>query len=206
MNFGVLYGRGAKSIATGPEMDNLIEMSGRKWTEREIDEYFAKFKVGYKDLFRWMDLMQEECFKQRYVEGPLGNRRRWPCVLKDDAAGVKRQIVNSPIQGFAAQITLRAVVELDRKFDPEKQRILFTVHDSILCECVDEPEVIASTGKLIKETMEACLPEDAICPFPVLENAPFTQGEPLVYNLPFVADVVYGPNWGETKHEIEENT
>lgn len=200
MNFGVLYGRGARSIATGPEMDNLVEMSGRSWSEKEIDAYFAKFKEGYKSLFEWMALVSDEGFSKKYVEGPLGSRRRWGLVRKDDAAGIKRQIANTPIQGFAAQMTTRAIILLNQKFNPKEQRVLFTVHDSIVCECVDDPDVIYATGKLIKETMENELPEDAEVPFPVLDHAPFRQGDRLLYNLPFVSDVMYGPNWGECKY------
>lgn len=202
MNFGVLYGRGARSIATGPEMDNLVEMSGRSWSNKEIDAYFAKFKEGYSDLFAWMDLMKEFCYKQKFVEAPFGSRRRWPLALKDDAAGIMRQIVNTPIQGFAAQITVYALVQLDALFDPEKQRILFTVHDSIMFECRREKKIIQETGELIKYTMETHLPTDVICPFPTLPHAPFQMGDPLDYNIPFVADVAWGKNWAECKNEV----
>ncbi len=197
-NFGVLYGRGPKSLATGPEMDNLVEQSGRSWSEKEIMDYFNKFKQGYGTLFAWMDVVKEEQFAVKYIEGPLGNRRRFPLVLSSqDRARVERQIINSPIQGFAAQMTLRALIELDRRFDPEKQRVLFTVHDSIMCECLNSKKVIRETAELIKETMENVLPDDAVCSFPVLEGSEQTEGDPLIYNLPFVADVKYGPNWGD---------
>jgi DNA polymerase-1 len=201
MNFGVIYGRGAKSIATGVEMDNLIEMSGRKWSEKEIDAYFAKFKVGYGALFEWMDLMKEYFFKLKYVEGPLGNRRRFPCVLNGDAAATKRQIVNSPIQGFAAQMTVRAVVELDRLFNPKTQQLLMTVHDSIQVQCVNKPKVIRDTADTIRDVMEKHLPFDSVCTFPTLDHSPFTIGEPLVWNLPFKADISYGPSWAECKYD-----
>lgn len=197
MNFGVLYGRGPKSLATGPEMDNLVEQSGRSWSEKEIMAYFNKFKEGYGELFAWMDLVKEEQFRLKYVEGPLGNRRRFPLVLRDDKARVERQIINTPIQGFAAQLTLRALIELDRRFDPSTQRVLFTVHDSIMCECISDPEIIRDTAQLIKDTMENVLPEDAVVSFPVLPDSGQQEGEPFDYNLPFVADVHCGPSWGE---------
>lgn len=203
MNFGVLYGRGAKSIATGPEMDNLVEMSGRSWSMKEIDAYFAKFKVGYVDLFNWMDVLKGHAFPLKYVEGPFGNRRRWPLALKKDSGGIQRQIVNSPIQGFAAQVTLNALIELDKVFDPKIQRILFTVHDSIMCECLDREDVIEETGELIRTVMENNLPQGLICPFPTLPHAPFSMGDEIIYNIPFIADVSYGQSWGECKNEIE---
>jgi DNA polymerase I-like protein with 3'-5' exonuclease and polymerase domains len=202
MNFGVLYGRGPRSLATGPEMDNLVEQSGRSWSEKEIMTYFNKFKEGYSELFAWMDLIKAEQFAVKYVEGPLGNRRRFPLVLKnEDRARVERQIVNTPIQGFAAQLTLRALVELDRAFDPEIQRLLFTVHDSIMCECVDDPEIVRDTAELIRTTMENILPEDAIVSFPVLDHAEQAEGEPINFNIPFVADVHCGLSWGDCEDD-----
>lgn len=202
MNFGVLYGRGPRSLATGPEMDNLVEQSGRPWSEKEIMAYFNKFKQGYGELFAWMDLVKAEQFTLKYVEGPLGNRRRFPLVLSnEDKARVERQIINTPIQGFAAQMTLRALIALDRAFDPEKQRLLFTVHDSIMCECLSDPAVIRETATLIKETMENTLPQDAVVSFPVLDSSPQREGETFDYNLPFVADVKYGPSWGECEED-----
>ena len=199
MNFGVIYGRGARSIATGPEMDNLTEMSGRSWSEKEIDAYFAKFKVGYKVLFDWMEIMKSAGIEEQYVEAPLGSRRRFPIILSNgDRAGVGRQIVNSPIQGFAAQLTVGAMIEMDKQFDPEKQRLLFNVHDAINAECRKDKKLIKETGELMKEIMESSLPP-ALCTFPTLPHAPFNHGQPLVYNLPFVADVTYGKSWGECK-------
>jgi DNA polymerase I - 3''-5'' exonuclease and polymerase domains len=203
MNFGVLYGRGARSIATGPEMDNLVEMSGRSWNNKEIDAYFAKFKVGYKQLFDWMDLVKKDSMKKQYVEGPYGNRRRFDLILDSERGHIERQTVNSPIQGFAAQIAVNAIVELDKIFDLDRQRILSTVHDSILIECVNDPEIIRETAYMVKTTMEEKLPTEVFVTLPVIAGSPWKEGDRLEYNLPFVADVVIGPNWGEAHSEVE---
>lgn len=196
MNFGVIYGRGARSIATGPEMDNLVEMSGRSWGNSEIDAYFAKFKEGYVDLFAWMALVKQDSVEKQYVENPTGHRRRFDLILPSERSRVERQAVNSPIQGFAARMTIHALVELDRVFDPEKQRVLFTVHDSILCECLKDRQTVKETRELIIEVMQTHLPE-AHMTLPCLEHSPLTEGDRLEYNLPFVADVAVGKNWGD---------
>lgn len=203
MNFGVLYGRGWQSIATGPEMDNLVEMSGRSWGKQEIANYFSKFKDGYVDLFSWMDLVKKDSLQKQYVENPLGHRRRFDLILNSERGHIERQAVNTPIQGFAAQITINALIRLNDKFDPTKQRILFTVHDSIMVEC--KKSVLKSTAHLIKNTMETELPEDVYMSLPALKHSPHQMGDPLVFNLPFVADVVSGPNWGEAHDEVTES-
>lgn len=208
MNFGVIYGRGARSIATGPEMDNLVEMSGRSWTNAEIDAYFAKFKVGYKDLFTWMDEVKVDSLKKQFVENPVGHRRRFDLILNSERGHVERQAVNTPIQGFAAQMTTWAIVCLTEKFEQlaEKHgewiaRVIFTVHDSIMVECLAAH--VREVAATIKETMENDLPTFALVSLPQLGSSPYTVGQTLEYNLPFVADVVAGPSWGECKDEAE---
>lgn len=201
MNFGVIYGRGARSIATGPEMDNLVEMSGRSWGNAEIDAYFAKFKIGYKALFAWMDEVKVDSLQKQYVENPVGHRRRFDLILSSERGHIERQAVNTPIQGFAAQMTTWAIVRLTEKFDPEVCRVIFTVHDSIMVECLASH--VREVAAVIKETMENDLITFGLVTLPCLENAPFQVGDPLSYNLPFVADVVSGPSWGECKDEVD---
>ncbi len=201
MNFGVLYGRGAKSIATGPEMDNLIQMSGRAWTMGEIEKYFDKFLKGYKELFEWMDVLKEHCFKEQFVEDPLGHRRRFDLILNSNQADIGRRIVNTPIQGFAAKITCNAIVELDKILDPEEARILFTVHDSIVLEA--RKPIAADTARLVKEIMQTKLPENVTINFPMLPHSPMQMGDVLEYNVPLVAEVELGKSWGECKHSID---
>lgn len=203
MNFGVLYGRGARSIATGPEMDNLVEMSGRSWGNAEIDTYFAKFKEGYVDLFQWMTLVKKDSMAKQYVEQPTGHRRRFDFITNKHRGHIERQTVNTPIQGFAARMTIHALTRLDEKFDPEKQQILFTVHDSIMCQCLNDKDIIRETAALIVSTMQTELPEDAIMSLPALPHSPHQEGDRLEYNLPFVADVTTGPSWGDAHDEVE---
>lgn len=201
MNFGVIYGRGARSIATGPEMDNLVEMSGRSWNNAEIDAYFDKFRVGYKRLFDWMEEVKKDSLKKQYVENPIGHRRRFDLITNSERGHIERQAVNTPIQGFAAQMTVWAIKRLTEKFDPAIARVVFTVHDSIMVEALKSH--VREVGAIIKDTMENELPEFVKMSLPALEDSPFEQGDDLVYNLPFVADVAVGPSWGECKEEAE---
>jgi DNA polymerase I-like protein with 3'-5' exonuclease and polymerase domains len=110
--------------------------------------------------------------------------------------------VNTPIQGFAARLVVNALVRLHEKFDPEKQRILFTVHDSIMCMCKKNKTTIAQTKKMIKDTMENDLPE-VLMTLPTSPHSPFHRWDQLDYNLPFVADVAIGPTWGDCHDDAE---
>lgn len=202
MNFGVIYGRGGRSIATGPEMDNLKEQSGRSWSISEIETYFNKFKVGYKTLFDWMELVKKDSIAKQYVENPLGFRRRFDCILDSSRGHVERQTVNTPIQGFAGQMMIHAITLMQERLDTDKARLLFTVHDSVDLEM--EHDYVSEGAEIIQDIMENELPNDAWVTLPQMPGSPYKVGQRLEYNLPFVADVNVGPNWGECKHNADD--
>jgi hypothetical protein len=62
---------------------------------------------------------------------------------------------------------------------------------------------VSETKALIKHTMENHLP-DVTMTLPTLPHSPFKPGDHLDYNLPFVADVAVGPNWGDCHDEEHE--
>jgi hypothetical protein len=101
-------------------------------------------------------------------------------------------------------MVVTSLFTMSRKFDPKIQRILFTVHDSIFLECIDDDDVIAETAEIIRTAMEDELPEGVIASFPCLPHSPFQEGELIQYNLPFVADIVVGPSWPECKKSPSE--
>lgn len=202
MNFGVIYGRGGRSIATGPEMDNLKEQSGRSWSVSEIETYFDKFKVGYKVLFDWMELVKKDSIKKQHVENPLGFRRRFDCILQANRGHVERQTVNTPIQGFAGQMMIWAIVQMTKELDPIRARVLFTVHDSVVVEAT--LDYAKEAAAIIKQIMEERLPDPAWVTLPQMPHSPFNVGDALEYNLPFVADVSLGPDWGSCKHNADD--
>lgn len=200
MNFGVIYGRGGRSIATGPEMDNLREISGKSWSIKEIETYFNKFKVGYKVLFDWMDEVKKDSLAKQHVENPLGFRRRFDCIFSKERSHVERQAVNSPIQGFAGQLMVIAITEMDERLDWNRAQVIFTVHDSVVV--MAEESYALEAAQIIKECMEGCLPT-AYTTLPQLEHSPFYGEAVMEYNLPFVADVSLGKSWGECYDDVE---
>lgn len=123
ITFGVMYGRGAASIA---------EQIGKTKEEaqRLIDAFFSKF-TGLRDGFEEFKKMVDV---YGMVTTPLGRRRRFPII----DAGSYRQAVNMPIQGTASDMTELGVVRLmdlcrrnkleDRVFP------ISTVHDEIVIE------------------------------------------------------------------------
>lgn len=168
VNFGLLYGKGAKSLAEDMKMtlDDAQDF---------IDKYFEEFK-GVK---AWLDRTRKFVTAEKHVELLTGLWRRLPGVDSNDR-GVQgdafRQAVNAPIQGTGANMTMSSLVRINSKFKELglKSLIAITVHDSIVADVhVSE---FAQVYTLMKYEME---------------NLPFDW-----VNVPIVAEAEIGRDYG----------
>lgn len=174
MNFGVMYARGPSSLANGPEMEYVEDNGGTPWTVEEVTEFFDKMLKNWPKYNQWMEDQKQFGYAEGYVKGPFGNRRRFDYIPSNDGASVGRQSVNTPIQGTASHITLTSLVRINARL-PEGARIVSTVHDSILIECLRE--LVNEVLTIIREEME--------------ENVT------LETDVPFVSDADVALRWGE---------
>ncbi len=109
----------------------------------------------------------------------LFNRRRYLPEIKSDnnrlRSEAERMAVNTPIQGTAADLIKKAMINIHEKLKGEgfRSRMLLQVHDELLFE-VPEDEVETITPVIKKEMEE-------------------------VYRLdvPLKVDINHGRNWGE---------
>lgn len=185
LSFGSIYGLSAQGIAKSEVMSNLADQGIDVWSEKQIVKFQKQFETNFAGLYRWIEAQKKLGFQHRYVENPIGFRRRFPLILHGGDSYVGRQAVNTPIQGFAGQLTTRAVTHMDELFGDEYAQVLLTVHDSILVMAKDKfVEGVIEDMRII---MEKDLPEI---------HEPFT-GKPLEYNVPFKAEFKTGRNWKE---------
>ena len=63
---------------------------------------------------------------------------------------VDRALINTPIQGTAADIARKAMIEADRKM---KGKMFLQVHDSIVCECPENEA--GDVSELLREIMRS---------------------------------------------------
>jgi DNA polymerase-1 len=110
----------------------------------------------------------------------MGHRRRKYLVTPETLGDAERQAMNSPIQSLASDMTMLAIIELDKILrERSLGHILFFVHDSIAFEI--KKERLEEGAAVIKQTMEHALD--------------FIQ-KPDFY-VPFPVDIEYGRGWGE---------
>ncbi len=130
--FGVLYGRGAQSLAEGQYgLENV--------TVAEAQQYIDALWTGFPQLKKWMHDIKEEVKTKGYLITPFGRRRRFPLLTGDTWYKIEKQAINFPIQSLASDICLSALVRIHEKLKQEAWGyVLFSVHDSITLEIKDE--------------------------------------------------------------------
>ena len=146
INFGLLYGMEAFGLA------DRLGIS-RDEAREHIDAYFSQFV----DVSEFLSRVVTAARNQGYTTTLFGRRRYLP-ELKSDNFRIRqmgeRMALNAPVQGTAADIIKRAMIELDAALrDQEMEaRLLLQVHDELILEVPDEEKERAE--KLVVEVME----------------------------------------------------
>ena len=118
-----------------------------------IKTYFAT----YAGVTGFMDEVCRTAEKTGYVQTIMGRRRLVPTINsknKVEKAAAERIAVNTPIQGSAADIVKKAMIETDRELRTQKlsARLLLQVHDELIFECPKEETERVKAA--VKEKME----------------------------------------------------
>jgi uracil-DNA glycosylase family 4 len=139
INFGLIYGRGVKSLAT------LLKVSEEE-AQRLIDLYFEKMPNVKKFLLQNI----KDAHKNKYIKSVFGRKRRLPLISSDDfmiSSKCERQANNSIIQSTAADYTYVILGRVAKSIEQQglDSKIILTVHDSIVIDSpVYEAEKIKS--------------------------------------------------------------
>lgn len=148
VGFGLIYGKGSKSLAE--------DIGG---TQEEAERFIADYFKEFPGIKRWMEKMQKQVKRDKYVETLSGFRRNLQGIDSNDRMVVsesKRQSINSPVQGSGATLTLQSVIDIDRMYRQFnlKSKIIMTVHDSIVIDThKDELYEVISISKYIMENL-----------------------------------------------------
>ena len=169
VNFGIVYGISDFGLAKQLDV-------GRKEAAGYIESYFARY-TGVK---KYMEDIVAKAREQGYVSTLMGRRRYLPDIRHSNfnlRSFAERTAINTPIQGTAADIMKKAMIDVERALEQAgcRSRILLQVHDELVLEVTeDERERVA---ELVRATMQAAASLE----------------------IPLLADVNFGKNWAETK-------
>jgi len=147
VNFGILYGMGPFGLAR--EL-GVPQKEARAFIER----YFARFP----GVRAYVEAVTEEVLRREEVSTLLGRRRRFPGIAqaaKPLQQALLRQAVNTTVQGSAADLIKKAMVDMEPRL-PEGCRLVLQVHDELILEAPERDA--AAAGEVLKEAMEKALP------------------------------------------------
>ena len=146
VNFGIVYG--ISDFGLGEQIG-----ISRKEAKQYIEQYLNK----YNGIKKFMEEIVEEAKEKTYVE-TLFHRRRYVPELQSNNYMVRqfgsRVAMNTPIQGTAADIMKKAMLEIYNELKKEgmKSKIILQVHDEVLIETNDHE--IEKVKNIVKNKME----------------------------------------------------
>mgnify|MGYP005702724665 FL=1 len=168
INFGLMYGMSAFGLTKQLDIT-------RAEAQSYLDTYFERY-TGVRD---YMDNVRAEAKKDLYVQTIMGRRLY---VNEINAAnGLRRQAaeraaINAPLQGSAADIIKKAMLDVDTWIANEASdttKMIMQVHDELILEAKkSESEEVLSK---VKEIMEAAVDLD----------------------IPLIVEASIGSNWNE---------
>lgn len=167
INFGLIYGMSAFGLARQLGID-------RGSARRYVDTYFER----YPAVKEYMDATRLRARETGFVETVFKRRLYLPDISARNAARrqyAERTAINAPMQGTAADIIKRAMIEIDKKLlrSGKNIRMIMQVHDELVFE-IAEAEVLEYTREIRRLMADAA-----------------------DLNVPLTVDVGSGANWDE---------
>ena len=168
INFGVIYGISGFGLARNLRIP-------RKEAQSFIDTYFERFP----GIRTYMDETVSFAKENGYVETLFGRKIHTSEInAKGPQAGfAKRAAINAPIQGTAADVIRRAMVQMPNAIKHLPAKMLLQVHDELIFEV--NKDALNETTEVVRNIMEKA-------------------SEPVVkLDVPLVVDAGFGNNWAE---------
>ncbi len=158
VNFGIVYGIGAYSLAQDLGISNAE-------AKRYIEAYLARFS----GVDGYLKNAVSDAYETGYVSTILGRRREIPELSGKNKmlrSFGERVAMNSPIQGSAADIIKIAMVNVDRELKASgiDARLILQVHDELVIEshesCAERAREILVTEMERAVSLSVPLPVD----------------------------------------------
>ncbi|MDT8398369.1 MAG: DNA polymerase I [Pseudomonadales bacterium] len=167
INFGLIYGMSAFGLA------NQLGI-GRAEAQAWVDRYFER----YPGVRQYMDNTRMLANEQGYVETLFGRRLYLPDIRAGNGMlrkAAERTAINAPMQGTAADIIKRAMIDIDQwlKGAGLDVKMVLQVHDELVFEVAEDDLALLSEGVRFRMVSAAALA------------------------VPLVVDIGSGPNWDE---------
>ena len=168
INFGLIYGMSAFGLSRQLNIP-------RHEAQQYMDLYFER----YPGVLQYMDDTRKLAKDKGYVETVFGRRLYLPDIKASNGArrkGAERAAINAPMQGTAADIIKKAMLQVDEwitSLNNDDIYMMMQVHDELVFE-IKESVLDEATTKIVA----------------LMENA-------AVLSVPLVVEAGTGKNWDE---------
>ncbi len=169
VNFGILYGISSFGLSE----DLGIDIKTAK-------QFINNYLNTYPGITEYMEQEKKQAYELGYVK-TLMNRKRVIEELKSKSylirSGGERIALNTPIQGTAADILKKAMIEIYDKFSELglKSKMIIQVHDELVFNVINEE--LETVTKIVRDIME----------------------NTYQLNVPLKVEIEHGKNWYEAK-------
>lgn len=152
VNFGIVYGISDYGLSQNLNI-----------SRKEAKEFIDRYLASYPNVKVYMESVVKEAKEKGYVQTLLARRRYLPELTSSNfnqRSFAERTAMNTPIQGTAADIIKRAMVNMSAELEQSsiKATMLLQVHDELIFEV--EKEDVDDLMKLVTSVMEQALPLD----------------------------------------------
>ncbi len=166
-NFGIIYGISAFGLSQRLKIP-------RAEAKKIIDDYFANFPAVASYIENTIRTVQEK----GYAETLFGRRRYLPDINSRNSTVrslAERNAVNAPIQGTAADIIKKAMINVDARMKEAgiRSRMVLQIHDELMFDAI--PSEVETLKKIIVDEMENVIQ----------------------LSIPLTVECNYGKNWLE---------
>jgi len=132
INFGLIYGMSAWGLGRQLHIE-------RGQAQTYIDRYFDR----YPGVARYMERIRAQAAEDGFVETVFGRRLHLPEIRSQNRArrqGAERTAINAPMQGTAADIIKRAMIDVDAWLSGEDfdAVMVMQVHDELVFEVAED--------------------------------------------------------------------
>jgi len=170
VNYALLYGKSAFTLSKDIGV-----------TTEEAQKFIESYFAGFPNVRAFIDRTLEDGRATSVVKTMFGRRRLVPELTSRNfqiRSAAERMAVNMPIQGSAADILKKAMIDVHAglpKVAGGRARMILTVHDELLFEA--PKDAAEETAAAVRELMEGAV----------------------TLHVPLTVDVGVGENWKEAK-------
>ncbi len=165
VNFGIIYGQTAFGLAQELAVT-------RREAQGYIDGYFARYR-GVRDF---IDATIKKAREGKMVRTMFGRKRSFPEIgsaNRNVREMAERMAVNTVVQGSAADLIKKAMLDITPRLGALHSKMLLQVHDELIFEAPEKG--VEKTKQAVRELMENAVP----------------------LSVPLKVSVESAPNWGD---------